>query len=505
MKRFPAACLVALCLLSWAAQPATAQITYTPVAVTGFTDDVIANGRGPAASSTTNTVDFGLVNNRFSFVAPDYVSPTGATVTTPTPLPLNGLISSSTTSGLWFQLASYSANNSLRIAGTGSGSLSLTTPQPAQTVYVAAATGNGDATVGTDVTMTVFFTDGSSEAFTRRVFDWYAGPNVVVGNLSRVNRDNDVIDARPGQPNIYQHALLLSTANWGKPVSRVLFSKTQIPAGATILNVFNGLAITLASSCGLPTGTVQPAAATVCPGQAQLLTATLVGGSPNATGQWQSSTDGLTWTGIVGATATTYSATPTASTQYRYHMACNAALQSNAGPVTVTVAMPRATLTYGAAEYCRTGTTGVPTFTPAGGTFSARPGLALNATTGEADLTTSVAGDYTVTYRSGGQCLAEASATFTIKSDALPIFPNVITPNGDGVNDGLRFRFINPDVTDFQLQVYNRWGRKMWSGTNPALGWAAEKAGPGVYYYQVDYTDCAGHKQHYKGTVEVIK
>src|SRR6478735_2842966 len=89
--------------------------SYTPVALTGFTDDVVANGSGTVASSTSTDLDAAS----FNLVALNYVNPSGQSPTSA--LPNNGLITSAvtTTPGLTFQLASYTANNSLRITTPG--------------------------------------------------------------------------------------------------------------------------------------------------------------------------------------------------------------------------------------------------------------------------------------------------------------------------------------------------------------------------------------------------
>src|SRR5688500_16208195 len=90
--------------------------TYTPVALTGFTADVIANGSGPAAASTTNDVDA----SGYAFVAQDFVNPAGQSAAGVT-LPNSGTITSAVTSppGLTFQLEPYTANNSLRRTAIG--------------------------------------------------------------------------------------------------------------------------------------------------------------------------------------------------------------------------------------------------------------------------------------------------------------------------------------------------------------------------------------------------
>lgn len=569
-------CFALLLLGLGGTRPATAQTTYTPVVVTGFTDDIVADGVGTASSSTTNPADQGVAGNRFAYVAPTFVSPISGPPSRS--LPANGVISSVMTAGLTFRLASYSGNNSLRIAGSGSGFLSLATPQPAQSVWVAGASGNGQ-TLGTPVNMTVFFTDGTSQAFVNSVPDWFGGAGYAVQNLGRVNVDTDAYDNAVGEPRIYQFQLALLPANYGKSVQRILFAKTQ-PTGAAILNVFNALAVTLSSNCTLPAGTVTAAATTVCPGTAVPLSLLALGIGSGYTSQWQSSPDGTTWTDIAGATGATYTATPQVTTRYRFRASCGTS-QVFLGPVTITVRVPTASITYGSTvAYCPTGPVATPTVAPAGGTFSAPAGLALNASTGVITPASSTPGTYAVTYAVTTPCPAAATASVTIAAPAPAfsyscppfykngpsptpvlvlagnttggtfsapagvsinpstgvvnlaasavgtyaisyttaagctstsrfevvdplVFPNVITPNGDDKNESLLPNL--PNATGYRLQVYSRWGRKVYEGTNPAQGWTAADNGPGMYYYQIEYTDCAGARQSIRNWVEVMK
>src|SRR4051812_42483549 len=97
-----------LCALGLSAS-ATAHAAFLPITVTGFNADVVANGTGAVAASTTDDVDGGAVGNRFNFMAPSFVSLTGAAPTTY--LPATGLFTSAATSGLSFQLGAYTGNN----------------------------------------------------------------------------------------------------------------------------------------------------------------------------------------------------------------------------------------------------------------------------------------------------------------------------------------------------------------------------------------------------------
>jgi gliding motility-associated-like protein len=77
-------------------------------------------------------------------------------------------------------------------------------------------------------------------------------------------------------------------------------------------------------------------------------------------------------------------------------------------------------------------------------------------------------------------------------------FPNVITPNGDQLND--RFVVLGL-VGDWTLQLYSRWGQQIFSTVAYHNDWGSE-ATSGVYYYVLHQ---AGNPTTYKGWLEVIR
>ncbi|MEI6765952.1 MAG: PKD domain-containing protein [Bacteroidota bacterium] len=101
-------------------------------------------------------------------------------------------------------------------------------------------------------------------------------------------------------------------------------------------------------------------------------------------------------------------------------------------------------------------------------------------------------------------CSDTAYGTINVAEDIL--LPNVFTPNGDGVND--QFEIIARGFTDYNLLIYNRWGKKVWENTNPAVFWngkvGKEDAADGVYYYVLEVT-ARGHDSKYNGTVTIIR
>ncbi|MCC2547266.1 T9SS type A sorting domain-containing protein [Hymenobacter sp. BT175] len=202
---------------------------YLPLAVTGFNQDVVANGAGAVTASTTADVDGGALNNRFTFMAPSFVSPTGAVPTTF--LPASGLISSAATPGLTFQLAPYTASNTLRLADINSGVLTVTAPQPARELYLLVTSGNGASTF----TVTVGYTDNSSDVFAgQSAADWFGGSGFAIQGIGRVNRDNNAITNSTSDPRLYQLRLILPLTSQVKTIRTITINKT---VATGVLNV----------------------------------------------------------------------------------------------------------------------------------------------------------------------------------------------------------------------------------------------------------------------------
>ncbi len=82
--------------------------------------------------------------------------------------------------------------------------------------------------------------------------------------------------------------------------------------------------------------------------------------------------------------------------------------------------------------------------------------------------------------------------------EVIPFIPNVITPNGDGIND----RFM----VDFDVTIYDRNGIKLYKGFS---GWDGTYKGkpvdPDTYFYLVSYKDIHNTVQLRKGYVTVLR
>lgn len=239
-KKISLATLLALAALS-------ANATFYPIALTGFNQDIVANGVGNANASTTIAVDVADYN----FVSADFKAVSGNTAPAAA-LPLNGLINSAATANVQYQLADYSANNSLQLdASTTSGSLTFGTSHTGD-VYILGTSGSGDA----DATFTVKFSDNTTQVFSGINFpDWYGGSGYAIQSIGRVNRVNNLLENPTGDPRLYERKLTLSPSNYAKEIIGVDVTKT---GGKGVLNV---MAITV---CQVPVVNTQPVAKNIC-------------------------------------------------------------------------------------------------------------------------------------------------------------------------------------------------------------------------------------------------
>ena len=88
---------------------------------------------------------------------------------------------------------------------------------------------------------------------------------------------------------------------------------------------------------------------------------------------------------------------------------------------------------------------------------------------------------------------------------------NAFTPNGDGLND--RFAVTHScDLTDFKLQIFSRWGKMVYEGTDDLEGWDGYYQGtlaePGVYTYSISYYwEVYGerHMRYKTGTLTLLR
>lgn len=133
---------------------------------------------------------------------------------------------------------------------------------------------------------------------------------------------------------------------------------------------------------------------------------------------------------------------------------------------------------------------------------------------------TSAATALATAYNSGWVLLQASNRHGCVVSDSVFVevnychesvfVPNAFSPNGDGNND--EFRIYGRCIALEQVQVFNRWGEKVWETPDIEKGWNGYYKGqlqlPGVYVYVVTYFSTAkqeGEAQLLKGSLTLIR
>ncbi|MBP5682742.1 MAG: gliding motility-associated C-terminal domain-containing protein [Bacteroidales bacterium] len=86
-----------------------------------------------------------------------------------------------------------------------------------------------------------------------------------------------------------------------------------------------------------------------------------------------------------------------------------------------------------------------------------------------------------------GECKQNTTVRFKILKDIELYIPNIFTPDGDGINDQFHIKYdLCPD--EFNIVIFNREGRKMFTSGNPDFSWDGSRCTPGVYSYRISYS-----------------
>ena len=88
--------------------------------------------------------------------------------------------------------------------------------------------------------------------------------------------------------------------------------------------------------------------------------------------------------------------------------------------------------------------------------------------------------------------------------------PNIITPNGDGLNDAFKIMLTGEGAPEFYssfpnstLIIYNRWGKKVYESTNYQNEWDGENLTDGVYFWNLFLAD--GKDTEMNGTITILR
>lgn len=113
---------------------------------------------------------------------------------------------------------------------------------------------------------------------------------------------------------------------------------------------------------------------------------------------------------------------------------------------------------------------------------------------------------FTVTIYDTNGC--SASDEMNVAYDALIYVPNTFTPNNDGKNE--QFFALGINITGFQMEIYNRWGERIYNGDALSTMWDGTYLGKpcpdGVYTWKIEYGELfTGKRYRIVGHVNLLR
>lgn len=122
----------------------------------------------------------------------------------------------------------------------------------------------------------------------------------------------------------------------------------------------------------------------------------------------------------------------------------------------------------------------------------------------------SEAGELTQTYTSVEGCDSIVTLRLRLKDCIRDFyFPNAISPNGDGLNDYLFMpEEIIESIADFDIFIYNRWGKLIFHSRDKYFQWFGEEDGKvmenNIVSYVIVFYNHSGRKFIYKGSLTIL-
>ena len=117
-------------------------------------------------------------------------------------------------------------------------------------------------------------------------------------------------------------------------------------------------------------------------------------------------------------------------------------------------------------------------------------------------------GEYIVEVTDENNCLKTGSVF--VDNRFVVLAPTAFTPNGDGLNDNFELYWQGPEIMNYQLDIFGRWGSQVFSSTNFQEYWngklfnSGDLQPMGVYSWRLIVTSYEGKQTVSQGTVTLI-
>src|SRR5690554_931515 len=129
------------------------------------------------------------------------------------------------------------------------------------------------------------------------------------------------------------------------------------------------------------------------------------------------------------------------------------------------------------------------------------------------DFPEGVIGDYDIDLFvfSEFDCRDTIRKTITVLPEVLIFAPNAFTPDGDEKNNFWKPSIEGVDIYGVSIEVFNRWGEKVWESHDLDIGWdgtygqSGEKVRPGTYIWKISAPDLINDNVYeWEGHVTVL-
>lgn len=230
----------------------------------------------------------------------------------------------------------------------------------------------------------------------------------------------------------------------------------------------------------------------ICDGDSSIINATVSGGTPPYT---------YTWTPAVGLNATNTSSVVSSNNATIVYTVTVSDGNSNNISQQFTLNVTPQPIAYAGEDTTICENTSVLLNATGGGTYIWNN----NITTSTNQVSPSLNSQYIVTVTVNG-CIDSDTVNVMIKNCtvdtivSIPIIvPNIVTPNGDGVNEYFKIKGLE-NYPGSTIKIFNRWGNVVYSSDDYRNDWKAN-VNDGTYFYVLNISD----GRTYNGFLSVFK
>lgn len=453
----------------------SAQAQFSPIALNGFSQDVVAES-GPSSLATTTMEIDGLVSSNKVLYSSAFASFASITAG----LPDNGtLINGADT----YQLAAYNVNNALFVKRNETFELAVNAPAAYSKIRVLAFSSEGASTIN----IGLGFTDGSFTPYISNytLADWFnSSTNIVVQGVGRVTRIATgpyTADGLSGNnPRLYYVEILLNCTDRNKQLQKIRINNVSTSGNAPFPN-----AVIMGASGVAYAQTVTPTiTASDCNGPNGSIALSVTGSTSPYTYSWNTTPVQTTATAS-GLSPGNYSCTITDAASCNTVFNATVILNNNA-TITAT-ATPAAICSGGTSVLGVTAGNGILT------DYTWTPGGLIGASQTVTPASTTT---YLVSATNALGCTAASQVTVTIQAKPNPPIVNLVAVCS-GANAILAVSAPNPSFT---YQWYNvaLGGSSLFTGNSYTVN---NVTAPATYY--VEATSAAGCVSDSRATAQL--